>query len=75
MIDYLDTLDVCRLLSQACKEAGGQRKWAETYGLSPSYVSNVLHARCEPGKAVLDALGLARVVMYRKRPEAISCPS
>ena len=75
MIDYLDTIDVCRLLSKACKDAGGQRAWAEIHDMSPSYVSNVLHARCEPGKAMLDALGLARVVLYYKRPEAITCPS
>lgn len=67
---YFDSLDVCRLLSKACQEAGGQKRWAETYGMSPSYVSNVLNARCEPGKTILDALGLARVVMYRKRTEA-----
>lgn len=67
---YLDGIDVCRLLSLACKAAGGQKKWSEAHDMSPSYVSNVLNARCEPGKAILDALGLVRVVMYRKRTEA-----
>lgn len=71
---YIDSLDVCRLLTLACKSAGGQKYWAESHGLTPSYVSNVLHSRCEPGKAILDALGLVRVTMYRQRTESASAP-
>jgi len=63
---YLDSIDVCRRLSKACKEAGGQRAWAEAHGVSPTYVSSVLHSRIEPGKAILQALGLVRVVVYRE---------
>lgn len=70
MTDYLDSLDVCRLLTEACEAAGGQRNWCMRHAVSPSYVSNVLHARSEPGKAVLSALGLVRVAMYRKSTEA-----
>lgn len=72
--EYLDSIEVCRRLSQACKEAGGQKAWAQMHGVSPAYVSSVLHARCEPGKVILDALGLVRVIRYRERPEAITCP-
>lgn len=70
MTDYLDSLDVCRLLTEACEAAGGQKHWCSLHAISPSYVSNVLHARSEPGRAVLSALGLVRVAMYRKREEA-----
>ena len=66
---YIDHVDVCRLLTDACTAAGGQNEWAKRFGISPSYVSNVLHSRCEPGRAMLEALGIVRVVMYRKREE------
>ncbi len=65
-VDYLDSLDVCRRLSEACKEAGGQGAWAALHGVSPTYVSSVLHARIEPGRAILEPLGLVRVIVYRE---------
>ena len=65
-VNFLDSMDVCRRLSEACKEAGGQSAWAALHGVSPTYVSSVLHARIEPGKAILQALGLVRVVVYRE---------
>jgi hypothetical protein len=63
---YLDSLDVCRKLYTACREAGGQSAWAAAHGVSPTYVSSVLHARIEPGKSILEPLGLVRVVVYRE---------
>jgi DNA-binding transcriptional regulator YdaS (Cro superfamily) len=65
-VNFLDSMDVCARLSAACKEAGGQSAWAALHGVSPTYVSSVLHARIEPGKAILQALGLVRVVVYRE---------
>lgn len=64
---YLDSLEVCRRLSAACKAAGGQRAFAEKYGMSAGYVCDVLNARREPGESILNALGLVRVVRYRAR--------
>lgn len=64
--DFIDIIGVCRRLSEACKQAGGQRKWAAAHGVSPTYVSSVLHARIEPGKSILEPLGLVRVVVYRE---------
>lgn len=66
---HLNIIDVCRMLRRACREAGGQKKWADSHGLSASYVSHVLHARCDPGKSILAALGLTMRVVYIKRPE------
>jgi len=65
-IKFLDSIDVCRRLSEACKAQGSQSAWAALHGVSPTYVSSVLHARIEPGKAILQALGLVRVVVYRE---------
>lgn len=63
----IDQIEVCRRIAAACKHAGGQKAWAEANGLSAGYVSDVLNARREPGKSVLDALGLVRVVRYQER--------
>ena len=59
--------EVLELLRRKCAEAGGQAAWAEAAGVSPAYVSDVLNKRREPGKSILDPLGLERHVAYRKR--------
>jgi len=64
---YLDSIEVCRRLSAACKAAGSQKLWAEKHGVSPSYVSDVVNALRPPGQSILDALGLVRVVRYRAK--------
>lgn len=46
------------MLRDDCKAAGGQSAWADHYGVSPQYVSNVLNGRREPGLAILEALNL-----------------
>jgi len=69
---YLDSLEVCRRLSVACKAAGSQRAWAEQHGVSAAYVSDVINALRPPGQSVLDALGLVRVVRYRAK--AVTAP-
>lgn len=45
-----------------------QLAWAKSKGLVPSYVSDVLNGRRDPSPAILDALGLERVVTYRRKP-------
>ncbi len=67
MTIYLDSLEVCRRLSAACKAAGSQRAWAEKHGVSPAYVCDVINARRDPGQSILNALGLVRVVRYRTK--------
>jgi hypothetical protein len=64
---YLDSIEVCRRLSAACKAAGSQKAWAEKHGVSPAYVSDVINALRPPGQSILDALGLVRVVRYRAK--------
>jgi transcriptional regulator with XRE-family HTH domain len=51
---------------------GSQLAFARKHGLSPAYISDVLTGRRDPSKAILDAVGLERVVTYRKkdRPDA-----
>lgn len=54
------------ILRKACRKAGGQSQWAGLNGMSGVYVSDVLAGRKEPAGKMLTALGLERVVTYRK---------
>ena len=50
---------------------GNQSQWAKEHDVSPAYVSDVLAGRRDPGKKILDALGLERVVTYRPSSKAL----
>lgn len=65
---------VRELLFRACEKAGSQRAWASRYGLSPAYVSDVINGGRDPGKGILVALGLTKIVTYEpiKRPNQSS---
>ena len=43
---------------------GAQGVWARANGIAPAYVSDVLNGRREPGKRMLEALGLKRLFLY-----------
>jgi hypothetical protein len=51
-------------LAEECRDAGGQKVWAERNGVSAAYVCDVLQGRREPGDSICAGLGLRRVVMY-----------
>lgn len=53
-------------LAYACGRAGSAINWAGDHKISAAYVSDVINGRKEPGKKILDALGLIRVIDYRK---------
>lgn len=55
------------MLRRECDKAGGQAAWAVAHAVSAAYVSDVLQGRREPGRKILDALGVERVVGYRKK--------
>ena len=48
-------------------ESASQVDVAKQLGISPQYLSDVLNNRRQPGKAVLDGLGLERVLTYRRK--------
>lgn len=60
-------MDPRKILKQ--RTAGNNAAWAKQNGVSASYVSDVLAGRREPGKLILDALGLERVVTYRRKKD------
>jgi DNA-binding transcriptional regulator YdaS (Cro superfamily) len=54
-------------LRAAIVEAGSQSAFAELHGLSTAYVNDVLNRRREPGPAILEALGIEKVVTYEEK--------
>lgn len=58
--------DVRRLLGDAVREAGSAKAWADQNNVSAVYVGDVLNRGKAPGEAILKALGLERVVTYRR---------
>jgi DNA-binding transcriptional regulator YdaS (Cro superfamily) len=46
--------------------ADSQTAVAKTLGISPQYLSDVINQRRLPGKKILAALGLERVVTHRR---------
>lgn len=55
-------MNVREVLSEKAKPT--QIAWAKSHGVSPAYVSDVIAGRREPGKKILKALGLEKVVTY-----------
>ena len=52
------------LLSDEVKKAGSQKDLAKKFGVSAQYVSDVLNGKREPGEAILEPLGLRKVIVY-----------
>jgi hypothetical protein len=52
------------LLTEEIARCGSQKAFADKHEISLSYVNDVVHVRCDPGYAILKALGLKKVVMY-----------
>lgn len=57
---------VIRILRRACAKTGSQAIFAASHGLSAAYVSDVLQGRRVPAERMLNAIGVERVVLYRK---------
>jgi hypothetical protein len=57
--------DVMTILDMRCKAHGSRIKWAKAHGVSPSYVNTCFQGKREPGKLILDALGITKIVDYQ----------
>lgn len=66
--DAAELADLETILSQlrVDVEVSSQKCVAESLGISPQYLSDILKGRREPGKSVLAAMGYDRIVFYRK---------
>jgi len=51
------------------KYAGLQAAFAQDNDLSAAYVNDVLRGRREPGKKILDAVGVERITVYKLKRE------
>jgi hypothetical protein len=49
---------------------GFQVGFAQHHGVSAAYINDVLRGRREPGLKILDAIGVEKVVTYRKSDSA-----
>lgn len=73
----MDQIDVVgMLLIESCPR---QKEWAEKHGISSQYVDDVLQFRRQPGRRILDALGLEKVTTYHTKsdpnqPRLIAAP-
>ena len=56
--------DVRRLLKQRIKKHASMSDFARLHRISLAYVSDVKSGHAKPGKGILYALGLKRVVRY-----------
>lgn len=59
-------LEVRVMLRAHCQRYGGATAWAIAKRISSPYVSDVLNGRRMPGKKILTALGLIKVVGYER---------
>lgn len=57
-------LDDLRL---AISKVGTQKEFAKKIGVSTPYLNDVLQGNRSPGDKVLNALGLAKIIVYVKR--------
>ncbi len=63
-------MDILRVIREEVDRAGSQKDLAARIGVSPTYISDVLNERKEPGEGILEPLGLERVVTYRRKKAA-----
>jgi hypothetical protein len=54
------------LLEQSVKEAGSQAKFADQHDISRQYLGDVLRRKRAPGERILEALGMEKVVEFRR---------
>ena len=59
-------LDPVQILRKRC-QGRQQKDVAAELGISPQYLCDVLAERKDAGEAILDPLGLERVVTYRRK--------
>jgi len=62
-------LELLNHLKKLVEEAGTQKELASRLGVSLAYLNDVMLGRKEPGKKLLAALGVERVVIYKKAGE------
>ena len=62
----IDLPTLRKLLRREVERAGGQVAWAKRHGLHPSTINKVLNEQRLPGRRLLAALNLQKVVAYQR---------
>lgn len=62
----MDATAVRRLLAEQIRASGSLRKWAAQYEGDAAFACRVVNGEREPSDTILNALGLERVVSYRR---------
>ena len=57
-------VDLFAILERHIQQAGGVTKFAKQIHVSHPYVCDVVNGRPAPGPAILDAIGVRKVVTY-----------
>jgi hypothetical protein len=57
---------VIEMLGREVGKSESQQAWATANGMSPAHLCDVLYGRRRPAKAILAALGLEKIVTYRR---------
>ena len=57
-------------LTDMAKESGSQTALAAKFGVSPSYLSEVLRGTRLPGDKILAALGLEKRIVFKSKEQA-----
>lgn len=63
----MDQEAAMKLVSKAIEKEGSQKAFAQKHALSPAFVNDITQGRRELSKAILDAVGLERVTLYRRK--------
>ena len=58
--------EVVELLRAAIDQSGSGRKWSAEHGVKQPEVSRTLNGQIDPPPSILAALGVERVITYRK---------
>lgn len=65
----MEQAKVIEALQAAISAEGSRARFARKHGMSPTFVADVVHGRKDTSKAILLALGLEKVVVYRRKPK------
>lgn len=63
---YVDADAVRKALANDVARFDSQAQWCIENQISTAYLSDVLKGRRDPGKKILDVLGMEAVILYRK---------
>jgi biotin operon repressor len=63
----MSIVELREMIEKEVERAGSQNRLAKEWGMSRSYLCEVLKGSKEPGKKILDSLGIKRVTVYEKK--------